>query len=246
MSETTRRSFLISSAAAPLLGANERINVAVVGFHGQGMTHIRNYLRIPNVRVAALCDVDERLFPSVVGEVEKAGGYKPITEVDMRKLLDRKDIDAISIATPDYWHALQTIWSCQAGKDVYIEKPLSFTLLEGRRMVEAARKYKRIVQAGLNTRSIPIYRGGIQFLHDEKFGKVYRAKVDIARPRANIGRVQDRRFRRAYIGIFILDLRPTGRLQRTASTTAGTTSRTRDRPMWVISAPTASISRVGV
>jgi predicted dehydrogenase len=191
---TTRRKFLSNTAAVAALAQsspNERINVAVVGFHGQGMVHIRGFATLPNVRVAALCDVDERLFPSAVAEVEKLAGNRPSTEVDMRRLLDRKDIDVISIATPDYWHALQTIWACQAGKDVYVEKPVSFAITEGRRMVEAARKYQRIVQAGTNRRSEPRVRAAMRLLHEGKMGKVYRASVDFSRPRASIGRVKE-------------------------------------------------------
>ena len=197
---TTRRSFLKSAAAAaaPAIqtalaqrNASDRINVAVVGFHSRGMEHIRGFARIPNVRVAALCDVDERLFPSAVAEVEKLGGNRPITEVDMRRLLERKDIDAISIATPDYWHALQTIWSCQAGKDVYVEKPISFSIVEGRRMVEAARKYNRIVQAGTNRRSERAVRAAMRLLNGGAMGKVYRASVDFSKPRASIGRTKE-------------------------------------------------------
>jgi len=93
--------------------------------------------------------------------------------VDIRRLLERKDIDAISIATPDYWHALMTIWGCQAGKDVYVEKPVSFTIVEGRRMVEAARKYRRIVQSGLNMRAEPEVRAALRLLHEGKLGQTY-------------------------------------------------------------------------
>jgi predicted dehydrogenase len=172
-------------------GANERVNVAVVGFHGQGMEHIRAYVRMPNVKIVALCDVDERLFANGVSVVERLAGYRPETQHDMRRLLDRKDIDAFSIATPDYWHAIQTIWACQAGKDVYIEKPVSFTITEGRRMVQAARKYKRIVQAGHNLRSEPQIHGVVRYLHEKKLGTAYRALINIVRPRASIGRVQE-------------------------------------------------------
>jgi predicted dehydrogenase len=202
MTRTTRRSFLSRAgstavAATTLRTAraqdspNDRINVAVIGFHSRGMDHIRSYARVPNVRVAALCDVDERLFPPAVAEVERLTGHRPITEYDMRRLLDRKDIDAVSIATPDYWHALQTIWACQAGKDVYVEKPVSFTVVEGRRMIEAARKYKRIVQAGTNLRSEPQIRAAMRVLNDGKLGKVYRASCDFSKPRASIGRQKE-------------------------------------------------------
>jgi predicted dehydrogenase len=193
---TDRRTFLKSAAlaAAPAVrttfgqsSPNDRVNVAVVGFHGRGAVHYRNYAAMPNVRVVALCDVDERLFPGALASVEKIAGYRPETVVDFRKLIERKDIDAVSIATPDYWHALMTVWACQAGKDVYVEKPCSFTVVEGRKMVDAARKYKRIVQAGQNVRSEGPVRGGIRFLHEGKMGQVYRGKVRITKPRASIG-----------------------------------------------------------
>ncbi|MFB3829575.1 MAG: Gfo/Idh/MocA family oxidoreductase [Bryobacteraceae bacterium] len=192
-SSSSRRDFLKGAAvtAAAQGSANDRINVAVVGFHGRGRGHIGGFAKVPNVRIAALCDVDERLFPGGIALVEKLQGHKPDTVVDIRKLLERKDIDAISIATPDYWHALMTIWACQAGKDVYVEKPVSFTVVEGRRMVEAARKYKRIVQSGLNSRSEAEIRASMGLLHSGRLGKVYRAKVDMVKPRASIGHVKE-------------------------------------------------------
>src|SRR5688500_6638457 len=115
-----RRDFMMVTGVTAFAqnAPSDRVNVAVVGIGGRGMAHVRGFAALPNARVAALCDVDERLFPHAVAEVEKLGGNRPITEVDIRKLLERKDIDAISIATPDYWHALQAIWACQAGKDV--------------------------------------------------------------------------------------------------------------------------------
>jgi predicted dehydrogenase len=197
MSHPSRRQFVKgAAAAAPAIGAAlgspaGQINVAVAGIRGRGRSHFQAFAKIPGVRVAALCDVDERLFPEAVAEVEKIAGYRPSTEFDFRKLLERKDIDAVSIATPDYWHALQTIWACQAGKDVYVEKPVSYTVLEGRRMVEAARKYNRIVQAGQNVRSDPRVRAAMRTLHQGKLGNVYRAKVDIVKPRGSIGRAQE-------------------------------------------------------
>ena len=170
---------------------SDRVNMAVVGFHGRERAHINGFAKIPNVRVAALCDADERLFPGGVELVEKLQGHKPDTYFDIRKLLERKDIDAISIAAPDYWHALMTIWGCQAGKDVYVEKPVSFTIVEGRRMVEAARKYQRIVQARLNMRAEPQVRAAMRALHTGAIGKVYRAKIDLVKPRASIGHVKE-------------------------------------------------------
>ena len=126
-----------------------------------------------------------------MAEVESIGGYKPKTFIDMRKMLERKDLDAISIATPDHWHALQEIWACQAGKDVYVEKPVSHNLREGRKMVEAARKYNRIVQAGLNRRSENSNKAGVRFVQGAKLGKAFRAKAVVYRPRTTIGKVQE-------------------------------------------------------
>jgi predicted dehydrogenase len=170
---------------------SDTVNLAVVGFRGRGQAHINAFARIPGVRIAYLCDVDERLFPGGIAAVEKIGGNRPQTETDIRRLLEKKDIDAISIATPDHWHALMTIWGCQAGKDVYVEKPCSYTLWEGRKMVEAARKYNRIVQVGLNRRSSPGTRAAVEFLREKKFGTAYRAKAIVYRGRASIGRMQE-------------------------------------------------------
>jgi len=205
MPSTTRRDFMRDAAltagvtaAAPAIrtgwaanSPNERINVAVVGFHGRGRAHYGAYAKMSNVRVAVLCDVDERLFAAAVAEVERVAGYKPASEPDFRKLLDNKEIDAVSIATPDHWHGLMGIWACQAGKDVYVEKPVSFSVVEGRKMVEAARKYKRVVQAGQNMRCDPKVRGAIRLLHGGKLGNVYKAKVDIVKYRGGIGHAQD-------------------------------------------------------
>ncbi|MEB2360378.1 MAG: Gfo/Idh/MocA family oxidoreductase [Bryobacteraceae bacterium] len=201
---TSRRSFVRNAAlGAGLAGApavypswgqnspNNQINLGVVGFRGRGRDHYRAFAQIPGVRVAYLCDVDERLFPGAVAEVEKIGGNKPATFVDLRKLLQQKDLDAISIATPDHWHALQTIWACQAGKDVYVEKPACHNLREGRKMVEAARKYNRIVQVGLNRRSELRNKAGITFVREARFGPAYRAKSVVYRGRTSIGHVQE-------------------------------------------------------
>ncbi len=167
---------------------SDQIRLGVVGFHGRGRDHYRNFARIPGVKVAFLCDIDERLHADGVAEVEKLAGYRPETFVDMRKMLERKDLDAISVATPDHWHALHEIWACQAGKDVYVEKPVSHNLREGRKMVEAARKYNRIVQAGLNRRSDNVNKAGVRFVHEGKIGKAYRSKAVVFRPRLSVGK----------------------------------------------------------
>ncbi|MBN2412815.1 Gfo/Idh/MocA family oxidoreductase [candidate division KSB1 bacterium] len=206
MITTNRRDFLKKSTittagalvSAPFFGtgrakgnANDKINIAVVGIRSRGIAHIRGYTDIPNVRVAALCDVDERLFPKAIAEVEQKGGEKPKIYVDFQKLLEDKDIDAVSIASPDHWHALHTIWACQAGKDVYIEKPISYTIEEGRKMVEAARKYNRVVQTGTQSRSSSIVHEAIGLLREGVIGDIYMGRVIVFGFRENIGHVKD-------------------------------------------------------
>src|SRR5215212_589081 len=174
-----RRDFIKSSAAATAVGAagtlgfnmtnyagspNGTIRVACVGVKGQGNSHIREYLKMPNVEIAAICDIDEKYRNQRIGEIEKASGKKPKEYVDVRKLLDDKSIDAISIATPNHWHSLIGIWACQAGKDVYVEKPCSLSYWEGKQLVAAARKYNRIVQHGTNSRSTVALREAMQLL----------------------------------------------------------------------------------
>jgi predicted dehydrogenase len=182
---------------------NDTINVAVVGISGKdrprvrgmiggrGMVHVNTYAGIPNVRVSAICDVDERLLPGASAEVEKLFGKKPRTEVDFRKLIEDKDIDIISVATPDHWHALQTVWACQAGKDVYVEKPAHQLIAEGKKMIEAARKYDRIVQNGITWRSSTSTKAGVKFLRDGKLGEVYMARGIVHRYRPSIEIVED-------------------------------------------------------
>lgn len=168
---------------------DDTIHVAVTGIRSRGKDHYRNLLKIPNVRIATLCDIDERLFPEAVAEVEELAGYKPATETEYRKVLDDKNIDAVSIATPNHWHALMTIWACQAGKDVYVEKPVSHTVLEGRKMVEAARKYNRVVQTGTQARSSIEMRQALKFTHEGGLGDIYMAKGLCFKPRGSIGHV---------------------------------------------------------
>lgn len=191
MSETTRRQFLqaagatgASLVAVPAMAqssgdANSRLRVALVGCGGRGLRHLwaLSELAGENVEVAALCDVDQRRGERLAAELEKLGGARKPTCQDMRRLLDDDTIDAVSIATPDHWHALQTIWSCQAGKDVYCEKPGSHSIGEGRKMVEAARKYKRIVQHGTQCRSSAGIRDGIEKLQQGAIGRVYMARA---------------------------------------------------------------------
>jgi len=164
MSKLTRRDFIKSSMAASaamvlaapysrVRGANDDIRIAVVGTGGKGSGHIKDFDNLPGVRVVAICDVDKDNMEKNIVNYFKKQNRKVDTYVDVRKLLENKNIDAITSATPNHWHSLLTVWACQAGKDVYIEKPVSHEIWEGRKAVEAARKYKRIVQAGMQNRS---------------------------------------------------------------------------------------------
>lgn len=171
--------------------ANETVNIAVIGIRSRGKDHYRALAKIPNVKITILCDIDQRLLPDAVAEVEKLTGSKPKTETEYRKVLENPDIDAVSIATPNHWHALQTIWGCQAGKHVYVEKPVSHTVQEGRKMVEAARKYNRVVQTGTQARSSSSIQKGINYLNQGELGEIYMAKGLCLKPRGSIGHVSN-------------------------------------------------------
>jgi len=171
-----------------VLGANDRVRVAICGLHGRGADHVRNYSQLHNVQIAALCDIDENVLRERLGEMEKGGIPKPATFVDVRKLLDDKSIDAISIATPNHWHSLMAIWACQAGKDVYVEKPCSHNLWEGKQLVAASQRYARIVQHGTQIRSASAVREGIQKLRNGLLGEVYMARGLCYKWRDTIGR----------------------------------------------------------
>ncbi|HBY63569.1 MAG TPA: gfo/Idh/MocA family oxidoreductase [Solibacterales bacterium] len=174
-----RRHFLMSTAAAAgatahsLASPNDTVRVACVGIRGQGKSHIRAYSGMQNVEIAALCDVDQSVLNERMAELDKAGKKKPAAYTDFRKLLEDKSIDAVSIATPNHWHTLQTIWACQAGKDVYVEKPCSHNVFESRQIVAAARKYDRIVQHGVNARSSVGLQEAVAKLREGVIGDVY-------------------------------------------------------------------------
>ena len=177
--------------ALPMMGANEKPNVAVIGVGGRGTAHVREYLTIPNVRLAAVCDVNTAATERAGVLVNKAYGSNPKYYQDLRKLFEDKDIDAVSIATPNHWHALATIWACQAGKDVYVEKPACYNIFEGQQMQKAARKYNRIVQVGMQSRTIPYKRRAIELLNSGAIGKVYYAKGLCFKQRKSIGKAPD-------------------------------------------------------
>jgi len=200
MEQVTRREFVKTAAAATVLlgtsktawaGANDRVRVAQMGLNGRGKSHLGAYANLENVEVATLCDPDSRLFaPTVKNFFTDKGKAAPKVEQDIRKVLEDKDIDAISMATPNHWHSLATIWACQAGKDVYVEKPMTHNIFEGKRVVEAAKKYKRIVQHGTQLRSNPGFQEGIKLLLDGALGKIYMARCVCYKWRPDIGKAQ--------------------------------------------------------
>jgi predicted dehydrogenase len=164
----TSAAAVVSSSTGRVWGANERINVAQIGLGTRGLYEIDVCRRLPAVNVVAVCDVFAPLVERTVQKLENtAAGY-----TDFRRILDRKDIDAVFVSTPEHWHAIPTILACQSGKDVFCEKPLSHTIVEGRRMVEAARKFKRIVQTGSQQRSAPHYRRVVELVRSGYIGKV--------------------------------------------------------------------------
>ena len=171
-----------------VLGANDLINVAVVGVRSKGAHHIKLFSKIPGVRVAALCDVDTSMLDREEQKF-KDRGEKVKRYTDVRKLLEDRDIDAIVIATPNHWHSLIAIWGCQAGKDVYVEKPVSHNVWEGRKVVEAARKYKRIVQAGTQSRSDEALQQVFAYLREGHLGEIKLARGLCYKRRKSIGLV---------------------------------------------------------
>ncbi|MGO8746941.1 MAG: Gfo/Idh/MocA family oxidoreductase [Thermoguttaceae bacterium] len=205
MGQANRRDFMKSSAAVaagtatfalPTLmlgqrGANERIRVGLVGLGGRMHSHIGSLAAIAqsdNVEIAAICDCDQSKLDGAMQSYPELASLKLKTYTELRKLLDDKSIDAVSFATQDHWHALQTIWACQAGKDVYVEKPSTWCIWEGRKMVEAARKYQRMVQIGTQNRSSPNVREGMQKLHEGLIGKIYMARGIAYKIRGNLGK----------------------------------------------------------
>jgi predicted dehydrogenase len=203
MPELSRRTFLQScgaAAGAALLartaaGAadkpNERIRVAVMGVHGRGRDLMRGFARLTDAEVVYLIDPDENVVPRALKELAPIQKTQPKVEKDVRRVLDDPTVTALAVAAPDHWHALATVWACQAGKHVYCEKPVSHDLIEGRRMVEAARKYKRVVQVGTQRRSAAHFQNAAEFIRSGKLGKVPMAKTWIGGARPSIGHKAD-------------------------------------------------------
>lgn len=208
MSHITRRDFIkdtakVSAGAAAGLGvlakstaswagANDRVRVAILGIRGRGRDHMKGWNRQKNVEIATLCDIDSNLFKvHSKDRYEKEGMKAPKFETDLRRVMDDPEIDAISIATPNHWHSLAAIWAIEAGKDVYVEKPCSHNVFEGRQLVNAARKHDRIVQHGTQIRSSLAIQEAMQKLHEGVIGEVYMARGLCYRWRDSIGKTPD-------------------------------------------------------
>ena len=206
-----RRVFLSKAAAATVglaatfparsraQGPNDTINVAISGIRGdnaghptwtargRGQDHYEHLAGVASVRVTHVVDVDERHFKGSLAFMKEKWGGDPKTETDFRRVLENRDVHAVTIAAPDHWHALMTIWACQAGKDVYVEKPVSHNVVEGRRMIDAARRYNRIVGVGTQRRSSGLLARAAQFLRDGGLGAVYAGRTIVYRYRDPIG-----------------------------------------------------------
>ncbi len=194
----TAGSYLVLSSWDHLVpsvrGANDEIRLAVAGIKSRGGAHVSDFMKLQGVKVVALCDPDKQILEQGVAGFKKKynvddsaiKGY-----ADVRQILDRKDIDALVIAAPNHWHSLMTVWACQAGKHVYVEKPVSHAIWEGRKMVEAARKYNRIVQAGTQHRSCPAVQEAARDIQAGKYGKVLWVHCSKLQSRTSIGKVTE-------------------------------------------------------
>src|SRR5205809_4765163 len=196
MDSMNRRSFLQTAAlgaglASRSVAANDRIGVAIIGLGGQGRHLTGKFAAQPDVDILYLCEADERRYDAGAKLVADQKGKRPPLISDLRKALADKAVDAVVIATPDHWHAPATILACDAGKDVYVEKPASHNLREGRMMVDAARRGKRIVQLGTQARSRPVTQRAIEYVKSGKIGKVLMAKAWDVQLRDHIGHKED-------------------------------------------------------
>ena len=198
MTDQTRRQVIrgaaasaISTSISRVLGANDRVNIAIVGVGGRGTDHLKNYITLPDARIAAVVDVNQAAQERAQALVEKEQGYKPKAYYDMREAFADKSIDAVSIATPNHWHVLSSIWAIQAGKDVYVEKPVCHNIREGRQLLAAARKHRKMVQVGQQSRSLAHKQKAMRLLREGVIGEVYMAKGLCFKRRQSIGHKPD-------------------------------------------------------
>ena len=177
-----------TKASGRVLGTNDRVRIAVAGINGRGQDHLREYIGLKrNVEIIYLVDPDTRLYESRSKMVKKRTGVTPKCVADLRKALEDKNLDAVSIATPNHWHSLLAIWAVQAGKDVYVEKPCCHNIYEGRKLVEAAHKHNRIVQHGTQSRSDTHWANAVAAVHSGQYGKLLISYGYASKPRGSIG-----------------------------------------------------------
>ena len=191
---TTRRFFLgaaTAAAATRVWGANDKINVAIVGLGGRGSNHLNIYSRLPEAKVVGLCDIDQAAREKAQATLQRNTGEKAKEFEDMRQAFADSSVEAVSIATPNHWHALAAIWAMKAGKDVYGEKPACYNIHEGQRMIEVARETKRMLQIGSQHRSTPFKMRALKAVQEGVIGKVYLAKGLCFKRRASIGHEPD-------------------------------------------------------
>ena len=206
MSETTRRGFVKGSAASLIAmgftsslpadddsspSPNDKIQVGMVGASGRAGALLRLFAARDDVDIVGIADIDEGRLASGVAHAEKVQGRRPESHGDFRRLIDNDRIDVIVVGTPDHWHAIPTIMACQAGKDVYVEKPDGHNMVEGQRMVQAMRKHKRIVQLGTQARTTPAHVDSIQFIRSGRLGRVLVAKAWESAKQGSIGHPSD-------------------------------------------------------
>ncbi len=178
--------------AARAVPASDRIQVGFIGLGGQGTSRLNEFMRQSDVNAAAVCDLDSTHLDRASALVEKAQGHVPAKFHDFRKLLESKDLDAVMIATPDHWHALPVVQACQAGKDVFVEKPLSYSIGEGRAMVNAALRHKRITQMGNHIHNDrPTYRRVVEIVRSGALGDIHRVDCSLATGDRSLGKPDD-------------------------------------------------------
>jgi len=202
--DPSRRDFLLTTTAGVALTAaqlraqagtappSDRIRVGFIGLNGMGTGRLRDFMKHPDVIAAAVCDLDKNHLDRATALVEKTQGQKPEAFLDFRKLLEKKDLDAVMIATPDHWHALPFVQACQAGKDVFVEKPLSYSIGEGRAMLSAAQKYKRMSQMGNHIHNdLPNYRRVVELVRSGSLGRIHRVYCSIGTGLKGLGKPPD-------------------------------------------------------
>ena len=231
METVSRRSFVAMAAAPALLAAqsgqgrspNNKVVLGLIGAGGRGSTFGANFAVVENTEFKYVCEVNDQRGAQSSRKWRHPRRLRPERVVDMRRVFDDKDVDGVVVATPEHWHALATVWACQAGKDVYVEKSPSLSVWEGRKMIEASRKYKRIVQVGFENRSGPYSATARDYIKSGKLGKIRLVKVYNLLPAAAARgkRIRLRRFRRASTGTCFRVRRRNGRSRSRGCTVLG-------------------------